>query len=112
VTTATYLRDLLNEWGPIGGGHVPPDEYDCLIGPLLSKLSAGAGRPQMGEFLRGNSKITSASILTDLTWTAWQTDWLPGGLRSGHGSKRKSPAWKIGDVVQTGDLDEGLYCSR
>ena len=28
----SYLRDLLNEWDPIGGGHVPPDEYDCLIG--------------------------------------------------------------------------------
>jgi len=48
-----YLRDLLNEWDPIGGGHVPPDEYDCLIGPLLSKLSAGAGRSQISEFLRG-----------------------------------------------------------
>ncbi len=47
------LRDLLNEWDPIGGGHVPPDEYDCLIGPLLSKLSAGAGRSQISEFLRG-----------------------------------------------------------
>ena len=35
-----YLRDLLNEWDPIGGCHVPPDEYDCLIGPLLSKLCA------------------------------------------------------------------------
>ena len=48
-----YLRDLLNEWDPIGGCHVPPDEYDCLIGPLLSKLSAGAGRSQISEFLRG-----------------------------------------------------------
>ena len=48
-----YLRDLLNKWDPIGGGHVPPDEYDCLVGPLLSKLNAGAGRSQISEFLRG-----------------------------------------------------------
>src|SRR5215471_21434462 len=38
----SYLRDLLNEWDPIGGGHVPPDEYDCLVGHLLGKLTAGA----------------------------------------------------------------------
>jgi hypothetical protein len=48
----SYLRDLLNEWDPIGGSHVPPDEYDCLIGHLLSKLTAGAGRSQISEFLR------------------------------------------------------------
>jgi hypothetical protein len=46
------LRCLLNEWNPIGFP-LPPDEYDCLIGPLLSKLRTRAGRSQISEFLSG-----------------------------------------------------------
>lgn len=45
------LRDLLNEWDPIGCDG-PPDEYDCLIGPLLGRLSAGDGQSQISELLR------------------------------------------------------------
>ena len=45
------LRHLLNEWDPIGVADVVSDEYDCLIAPLLSKLSAGGGRSQISEFL-------------------------------------------------------------
>jgi len=46
------LRCLLNEWDPIGVADLVSDEYDCLIAPLLSKLSAGDGWSLIFEFLR------------------------------------------------------------
>ena len=47
------LRELLNDWDPIGVADIAPaDEYDCLIGPLLSRLRAGAGQSEIGDFLR------------------------------------------------------------
>jgi hypothetical protein len=49
------LRYLLNRWDPIGVYvetlDFPPDEYDCLLAPLLQRLSAGAGRAEVSEFL-------------------------------------------------------------
>lgn len=45
------LRYLLNQWDPIGVADLVSDEYDCLIAPLLSKLSAGGGRSEISEFL-------------------------------------------------------------
>ncbi len=49
------LRSLLNGWDPIGIYDpvldYPPDEYDCLIGPLLTLLGGGADRAELGEFL-------------------------------------------------------------
>ncbi|MFC9082709.1 hypothetical protein ACFTY7_38060 [Streptomyces sp. NPDC057062] len=45
------LRDLLNEWDPIGVADLVQDEYDCLISPILSRLTHGAGRAEMSEFL-------------------------------------------------------------
>lgn len=49
------LQRLLNEWDPIGvapelGG--PEDEYDCMLGPLLTLLSGGSSEPEIGSFLR------------------------------------------------------------
>jgi hypothetical protein len=50
--TWAELRRLLNGWDPIGVAEfAPEDEYDCLIPSLLSKLSAGAGREQISQFL-------------------------------------------------------------
>ena len=54
------LRELLNEWDPIGvfdpegeGGDAGPlDEYDCLRDPLISHLLRGANRAEIAEFLR------------------------------------------------------------
>lgn len=46
------LTHLLNEWDPIGVSDLVSDEYDCMVGPLLSMLSKGDGRPQISEFLR------------------------------------------------------------
>jgi hypothetical protein len=45
------LRYLLNEWDPIGVAEIAPDEYDCMLGPVLGKLGAGAGRAEISEFL-------------------------------------------------------------
>ncbi len=49
------LQRLLNEWDPIGvvpelGG--PGDEYDCMLGPLLTMLSGGSSEREIGLFLR------------------------------------------------------------
>jgi hypothetical protein len=45
------LRHLLNEWDPIGVADISPDEYDCMIGPLLGRLRAGAGLGEVKEYL-------------------------------------------------------------
>jgi hypothetical protein len=45
------LRYLLNQWDPIGVAEIAPDECGCMIGPLLTKLSAGPGRGEISEFL-------------------------------------------------------------
>src|SRR5579859_299306 len=49
------LRYLLNRWDPIGiydeDLDFPPDEYDCLIGPLTTRLADSVSQAQMSEFL-------------------------------------------------------------
>jgi hypothetical protein len=49
------LRILLNEWDPIGVYDAeldfPADEYDSLLGPLLSRLQRGEDGVAIGEFL-------------------------------------------------------------
>ncbi|WP_055694564.1 hypothetical protein [Streptomyces prasinopilosus] len=51
VDAQDNLRYLLNEWDPIGVADLVQDEYDCLIGPILSRLTRGAERAEMREFL-------------------------------------------------------------
>ncbi|MFG1791207.1 hypothetical protein [Nocardia sp. NPDC049149] len=45
------LRYLLNQWDPIGVADLVDDEYECLVGPLLSRLNAGASRSEISKFL-------------------------------------------------------------
>lgn len=49
------LRYLLNRWDPIGvydeSMNFPPDEYDCMIGPLLGRLAGGDSRVDLSEYL-------------------------------------------------------------
>lgn len=45
------LRDLLNQWDPIGVADIVNDEYDCLLAPLLHRLAAHASRTQISEYL-------------------------------------------------------------
>jgi len=51
------LRILFNEWDPLGvqgaqedGG--PDDEYDCMLGPLISLLLQGSDRQALEVYLR------------------------------------------------------------
>lgn len=44
------LRSLLNDWDPIGCSP-PPDEYDCLLLPLFSKLHSGCNQEFITRFL-------------------------------------------------------------
>jgi hypothetical protein len=48
------LRYLLNRWDPIGiydeQLDFPPDEYDCLIGPLLTRLARHDSRASLSEY--------------------------------------------------------------
>ena len=49
------LRGLLNEWDPIGVMSTPEgprDEYDCIAGPVMRMLEAGASQGQIADFLR------------------------------------------------------------
>ena len=51
---SSELRALLCEWDPIGvmgAPDWPRDEYDCLIGPLLTLLEGGVEEREVGEFL-------------------------------------------------------------
>jgi len=49
------LRYLLNRWDPIGvydeSLDFPPDEYDCLIGPLLVRLARRDSRADLSQYL-------------------------------------------------------------
>lgn len=51
------LGALVNAWDPIGvfdddeEDGWPSDEYDCLVGPLLSRLASGAGAQEIREYL-------------------------------------------------------------
>lgn len=38
------LRQLLDEWDPIGVADDVQDEYDCMLAPLLQRLRAGVDR--------------------------------------------------------------------
>ncbi|MFF8321105.1 hypothetical protein ACF06V_28565 [Streptomyces bobili] len=50
--TGNGLRDVLSEGDPIGVADEVPDEYDCMLAPLLGRLGGGAGQAEIGEFLR------------------------------------------------------------
>jgi hypothetical protein len=45
------LRELLNEWNPIGVQGLPPDEYDSIIEPLLRRLARGCNEEFIVKFL-------------------------------------------------------------
>lgn len=51
---SSELRDLLNEWDPIGviqaGG--PTDEYECLVSPVMRLLGQDAAPAQLVAYLR------------------------------------------------------------
>ncbi|WFB11290.1 hypothetical protein LRS74_32825 [Streptomyces sp. LX-29] len=52
ASTENDLRQLLNEWDPIGVADVVQDEYDCMLAPLLRQLHDGASQTEISDFLR------------------------------------------------------------
>ena len=55
-TQMTELASLVNEWDPahLVSAGAPADEYECLVGPLLSQLSHGPSIGELREWLRGH----------------------------------------------------------
>jgi hypothetical protein len=51
VSAQGNLSYLLNDWDPIGVADLVSDEYDCMVGPLLSRLLRGDGRAEISEYL-------------------------------------------------------------
>ena len=52
---SAQLRALMCEWDPIGvmdDPDWPRDEYDCLMGPLLTLLDSGASKEEIARYLR------------------------------------------------------------
>jgi hypothetical protein len=47
------LQELVNEWDPAGllAIGAPKDEYDCLVGPILSRLARSATAPELAEWV-------------------------------------------------------------
>jgi hypothetical protein len=75
------LRQMLNEWDFIGVGDINAndDEYDCLIGPLLTRLTAGATANDLTTYLQhelhdhfgmdpAHSEITAFAARTVQWW--------------------------------------------
>lgn len=82
----TTLRSMLNTWNPLGVYDweldYPPDEYDCLISPLLSRLQAGEGVIELSEYLWFRLKehfgVDPARLQPDRfadTVVAWYEGW-------------------------------------
>jgi len=49
------LLSLVNDWDPAAlvTAGAPADEYECLVGPLLSRLSQHPSCLELSEWLRG-----------------------------------------------------------
>jgi hypothetical protein len=45
------LRYLLNQWDFLGVADLVDDEYDCMVGPLVSLLDRGATAAEVSEHL-------------------------------------------------------------
>ena len=50
------LLDLIDAWDPVGllKTGAPKDEYDCLVGPILSQLKGGATPKQLTAWLHSH----------------------------------------------------------
>jgi len=55
-TRMRELTSLVNEWDPAAlvSAGAPADEYECLVGPLLSRLSQGLSPGALAEWLRAH----------------------------------------------------------
>ncbi|USQ86313.1 hypothetical protein NFX46_22950 [Streptomyces phaeoluteigriseus] len=90
TSTANGLRHLLNEWDPIGVADDVQDEYDRMLGPLHRRLAGGAGRTEIGEFLRdqleGHFGLGASGLRPDAMAARVIAWWTAGGQADGTGS--------------------------
>ena len=52
---SSQLRELMCDWDPIGimdHPGAPRDEYDCLVGPLLTRLASSESEADIAKYLR------------------------------------------------------------
>ncbi|MFJ4483556.1 hypothetical protein ACIP3D_14505 [Streptomyces longwoodensis] len=83
------LRNLLNEWDPLGVTEDVQDEYDCMLGPLLELLRRGADQAKVADFLRyeledhfGIAYLPSEPVRMATRVTSWWTEAVaPDGTR-------------------------------
>ena len=45
------VNDIVWDWNPIGVDDLPRDEYDCIVGPLVSLLVLGAATEELQKHL-------------------------------------------------------------
>jgi hypothetical protein len=68
TVTRADLREILNDWDPIGiyscddqDDPLPPDEYDCIRVPVISRLMSGAKPFDVASFLREERESASST---------------------------------------------------
>ena len=75
------LTSLVNEWDPAAlvSAGAPADEYECLIGPLFSRLSQGLPPGALAEWLRAHVTEHFGSCVVDTEQFAHRViDWYRG----------------------------------
>lgn len=87
------LRQLLNEWDPIGVADEARDEYDCMLAPLLQRLRRRADEVEISDFLRYELEdhFTLDPRLSDPErMAAGLTSWW-AATGQGHRARRQRP---------------------
>ena len=76
-TQMRELRSLVNEWDPAAlvSAGAPADEYECLVGPLPSRLSEGLSPFELGEWLRVHVTDHFGSCENTEQFARRVTDW-------------------------------------
>jgi len=77
-TQMRELTSLVIEWDPAAlvSTGAPTDEYECLVGPLPSRLSEGRSPRELGEWLRVHVRDHFGSANPDTEEFARRvTDW-------------------------------------
>jgi hypothetical protein len=80
------LQDLIDSWDPIGLLQIgaPKDEYECLVGPILSHLERGDDPVELATWLQSyiadHFEVSSpdARAFAKKVW-AWHREQLAAG---------------------------------
>jgi hypothetical protein len=87
------LRWMLNEWDFIGVREfcAHDDEYDCLLGPLLTRLASGAGVDEVATFLHDEIESHFGLNSSDIDVAGFAVKRWPGGRAHGCGDRGNDP---------------------